>query len=154
MPAPEGTTRSAGHFNGKIEAPRLVSAAVRPEDLDGLLKRPSEYPVAAAWDFAQGIPTTIVRDLGPSRLHGRTVNLPARGVTGHCWAGKSASWREAPGDYGAIHFHEDDLYDCAWQTDFTWKMPADLPSGIYAARLRSGKEAEEYIPFFVLPGRD
>jgi len=154
MPSSEGTTQSAGHFNGKIEAPRLVSAAIRPGDLEGLLKHPSDYPIAAAWDFAQGIPTTIVRDMGPSRLHGRTVNLPARGVTGHCWTGKSASWREAPGDYGAIHFHEDDLYDCAWQTDFNWKMPVDLPSGVYAARLRSGEEGEDYVPFFVLPGRD
>ena len=28
-------------------------------------------------------------------------------------------FRHAPQQYGAIHFHDDDLDDCGWQTDFT-----------------------------------
>jgi N,N-dimethylformamidase len=151
-----GVERSAGHFNGKIEAPCLVGAAVDPGDLAKLLADPSAFPIAAAWDLAQGIATSIIRDIGPNRLHGRAVNLPARGVTGHSWAGRSLGWREAPADYAAIHFHQDDLYDCGWKTDLAWKIPADLASGIYAARLRTGAteaEGEEHIPFFVLPPR-
>ena len=38
-----------------------------------------------------------------------------------------------------------------WETSFTWSIPAPLPSGIYAARLRSGTAGEDHIPFFVLP---
>ncbi|MFI5019700.1 MAG: N,N-dimethylformamidase, partial [Dongiales bacterium] len=102
---------SAGHFNGKIEAPCLVAEALAPADLAALLDRPRDFPLLAAWDFAREIETVVIRDVGGRGLHGRAVNLPARGVTGHRWAGRSLSWREAPADYAAIHFHEDDLYD-------------------------------------------
>ena len=131
--------RSAGHFNGRIEAPRIAASAVAPDEVEALLGTPGKIPLAAAWDFAQGIPTTVIRDIGPNRLHGRLINLPARAVTGHGWSGRSASWREAPADYAAIHFHEDDLYDCAWRTDFAWRIPAHLPSGASCrGRLRRG----------------
>ena len=59
-------------------------------------------------------------------------------------------WKEDPIQWGAIHFHDDDVYDAGWQTDFTLTVPADMRSGLYAARLRSG-EHEEYIPFAVGP---
>ncbi len=149
----DGGRKSAGHFNGKIEAPRLLAGALDPADLARVLAEPQGFPVVAAWDFAPGIPTTAVRDIGPRGLHGRTVNLPARGVTGHGWAGRSASWREAPRDYAAIHFHEDDLHDCSWRTDFAWTLPDGLESGVYAARLACGETGEDHIPFFVLPAR-
>ena len=61
------------------------------------------------------------------------------------------SWRHAPEEYGAIHFHEDDIYDCGWETDFVFEVPEDFKSGVYGARLRAG-EAEEIIPFYVRPG--
>jgi N,N-dimethylformamidase len=79
---------SAGHFNGKIEAPRLAAAPLAPAEIDDLLTHRQHPALVAAWDFAQDIPTTIVRDAGPNRLDGRCVNLPARGVTGHCWGGR------------------------------------------------------------------
>jgi N,N-dimethylformamidase len=143
--------RSAGHFNGKIEAPCLAAEAIAPADLAVLLGRPRDFPLLAAWDFAQDIETAFIPDIGPRGLHGRAVNLPARGVTGHLWAGRSLSWCEAPAHYAAIHFHEDDLYDCGWETDLAWWVPTGLPSGIYAARLRCGEAGEDHIPFFVLP---
>jgi N,N-dimethylformamidase len=67
------------------------------------------------------------------------------------------NWTHAIAQYGAIHFHTDDLYDCYWQTDITYKVPDDLPSGVYALRLRLKDEAartieechEDYLPFFV-----
>jgi N,N-dimethylformamidase len=126
-------------YNGKIEAPRLSDPA------RGLI---------AAWDFAEGIGTTQITDRSPNALHGETVNLPARGMVGAGWNGQAFHWRERPDLYGAIHFHDDDLYDCRWQTDFAWKIPADLPSGFYAAHVTCapGEETgEDYIPFFVCP---
>ena len=87
---------SGGHFNGKIEAPCLAAEALAPADLAALLDRPRDFPLLAAWDFARDIETVVIRDVGPRGLHGRAVNLPARGVTGHRWAGRSFSWREAP----------------------------------------------------------
>jgi len=126
-------------YNGKIEAPRLN------DPTGGLI---------AAWDFAEGIGTTRVTDRSANALHGETVNLPARGMVGAGWNGQAFHWRERPDLYGAIHFHDDDLYDCRWQTDFAWKIPADLPSGFYAAHVTCapGEETgEDYIPFFVCP---
>lgn len=145
----------AGHYNGRIEAPRLVGAAVAPGLLDRLLATPLADPfradLVAAWDFARDIASLTIRDIGPNRLDGRCVNLPTRGVRGPGWTGDVTSWREAPERYGAIHFHEDDLYDCRWEEAFTWVIPEGLPSGIYALRLTCGAAGEDTVPFFVLP---
>src|SRR5262249_6648830 len=112
--------RSAGHFNGKIEAPRLLATAVAPDSQSSAtlsrlwgssISALADLDLIAAWDFARDIPTTIARDIGPNRLDGRCINLPTRGVTGHNWSAQSSSWRERPAEYAALHFHSDDLYD-------------------------------------------
>ena len=73
-------------------------------------------------------------------------------MKGHNWTGEEMSWRHAPEQYGAIHFHDDDIYDAGWDVDFEWTIPQGLSSGVYAARLQSG-DAEDYIPFCVRPKR-
>ena len=50
--------------------------------------------------------------------------------------------------YVAITFYADDLYDAEWSTDFSFTIPNDLESGVYAARLTQG-DFVEYITFFV-----
>jgi N,N-dimethylformamidase len=140
-----------GHYNGKIEAPRIIDAALGPEAL-AAPHLPPEANAIAAWDFSIDIPGLRAIDTGPFRLHADLVNLPARAMTGANWTGDEPCWRHAPGQYGAIHFHDDDIHDCGWQTDFTFTVPADLPSGVYAMRLSAG-DAEEMIPFFVRPAR-
>ena len=67
---------------------------------------------------------------------------------GHNWSGVSADWRQAVHEYGAIHFHDDDIYDCRWESDFALLLPNDLRSGVYAVRLQAG-ESEAHIVFFV-----
>ncbi|MGE3831234.1 MAG: N,N-dimethylformamidase beta subunit family domain-containing protein, partial [Parvibaculaceae bacterium] len=138
--------RGAGHFNGKIEAPRLYDRAIDADQLE------SAHPVAA-WDFARDISGTTIHDTGPNGLNGTTINLPTRAMTGHLWSGEVMNWQQRPQEYAAIHFHEDDLYDCRWETGFIWRIPDNLRSGIYAARLRCGEDGEDYVPFFVLPPR-
>ncbi len=59
-------------------------------------------------------------------------------------------WQHAPETYGAIHFHEDDIEDCNWRTDFEFTVPSDLPTGLYAARLQSGDNWEA-LPFVICP---
>jgi N,N-dimethylformamidase len=141
----------AGHFNGKIEAPALLD---RPagEEAPRSRSAAARADVIAAWDFSRDVTSQRIVDAGPNVLHGELVNLPARGMKGARWTGEEMCWRHAPAHYAAIHFHDDDLYDCGWQTDFTYTVPADLPSGVYAARLTSGG-VEEMIPFFVRPPR-
>ena len=143
------------HYNGKIDSPRLASAALAPAERRALQHAPTAgaglVSLVAAWDFARDIPTARVADAGPNQLHGATVNLPTRGMTGWNWRGGELGWPNAPEEYGAIHFHDDDLYDAGWETDFTYAVPAETPSGLYAARLRGGGAAdqEEYVPFYV-----
>ena len=121
-------------FNGKIEAPVLRE--------DGT--------ILGAWDFSTGIDSETVEDISGNALHGITLQMPTRAMTGHNWDGSEANWRHAPDQYGAIHFHDDDISDAGWETDFTWTAPNDLPSGLYAARL-VGPEDEDHIPFVLRP---
>jgi N,N-dimethylformamidase len=83
-------------------------------------------------------------------LHGIVRNLPTRAVCGSRWTGEETCWRHRPRHYAAIHFHEDDLYDCGWDTDFAVTIPDRLPSGVYGVRLRCGG-VEDIVPVYVLP---
>ncbi len=139
------------HFNGRIEAPRLCAHAPAPEAMGERASVRDDDPVAA-WDFSIAISSERISDLSPNRLHGRLVNLPTRGVAGHAWTGQEHCWSKRPEHYGAIHFHDDDLYDCGWKTDFVVTLPDDLRSGVYALRLHAGDEAY-YIPFALRPPR-
>jgi N,N-dimethylformamidase len=150
---PPGTTDS--HFNGKIEAPTVHSVALDVEALTLLAESSNagfEAPeVVARWDFSIGQSTRTVSDRSGNNLTGRTVNLPTRGVTGHNWDGASVSFGERTDLYAAIHFHDDDLDDAGWSTDFSFGVPPDLRSGIYAARLSLDDGARDFVPFFVRP---
>ena len=144
------------HYNGKLEAPRVLAAAL---DADAAFRAAGEAPgsgeaVVAAWDFSREMSSKRIIDAGPHAMHGETVNLPTRAMKGSRWTGEEMCWRHAPEHYGAIHFHDDDLYDCGWETDFTFEVPEDFKSGVYAVRLRAGED-EDMVPFFVraAPGR-
>ncbi len=146
---------AGGHFNGKLDSPRLARRALSPAEIVDLAGAAPLVPglardVVARWDFSREIPTEDLIDTSPNRLDGRLVNLPARAMTGHNWTGEAMDWTQAPDQYGAIHFHDDDLVDARWEADFSFLVPGDLRSGIYAAHLRAG-EAEFWIPFFVRP---
>lgn len=151
------------HFNGKIDSPAFFTGTRTPESLaaaaHGQLPAELRDGVIAAFDFARGIRSTKVVDTGPFRHHGRIVNLPARGMKGPNWTGLHHTWEAAPEQYGAIHFHEDDLYDAGGPADVSWTLPEDVKSGAYALHLRCGENEPEamretYIPFFVRPPRE
>lgn len=150
--AADGASPAGGHLTGKIEDPALLAgyrdawaypdatlAALAPELLAG-------------WDLARDIPTQRIVDVGAQACDGHLVNIPTRAVVGARWSGTEMCWRHAPADYAAIHFHADDLGDCGWQTDFTFEVPADLPSGAYAFHLTCAA-GEDWLPFYVLPLR-
>ena len=99
------------HFNGKIDNPQLYGRALSMAEAD------ADTPIAS-WDFSLDIGAEIVRDTEANQLHGRTVNLPTRAVTGHNWTGDEADFKVAPSQYGAIHFHDDDLEDAQWDAAF------------------------------------
>jgi N,N-dimethylformamidase beta subunit-like, C-terminal len=144
-----------GHFNGRIEAPRLYRAAVPTAvalgDLDAAL--PLHPGLTAAWDFSLEIDSHRLVDVSGNAHHGTTCQLPTRAVRGVRWRGDVFDWREDPSQYGAIHFHDDDLVDVAWQPSIRWQVPASLRSGVYAVKLSRGKH-EDYVPIFVRPAAD
>ena len=143
------------HFNGRIEFPRLYSQALDSKQMSELLAIDHES-VLAAWDFSIGIQTHQITDVSANELHGNLVNLPTRAVAGSLWNGEEYCWPKRPEHYGAIHFHDDDLYDCEWEADFELTIPDNLPSGVYAIHLRSHESSVHesyYLPFAVRPSR-
>ena len=155
----DGTEGSAsGHFNGKIDAPKLYSRALGDAEILRLSEGASvAQELVAHWDFGDnigrtGIASDLCVDVGPSALHGRAVNLPMRAATGWNWAGHDDRYWSAPEQYGAIHFHDDDVGDAGWQTDVSLKVDASLPSAVYGLRVTHGSSTD-VIPFWVLPPR-
>ena len=155
--AARGVDRTAmtHHFNGKIDRPRTATRALDRTERDAL--GGPEAPAALArviagfWDFARETPTDRIIDLSEHRRDGVLVNLPARAMTGFNWGGDVGDWRFAPAQYGAIHFHDDDLHDAGWETDFRLDTGPELASGVYAARLRVPGTIPEHVVFFVRP---
>ena len=139
-----------GHYNGKIENPRIFDRALSRAEIATLQQGGDVEGAVAAWDFSADIGSRRVSDTGPHGLVGRTVNMPTRAMTGHNWSAGEMNFRRARAEYGAIYFHDDDLDDAKWRVAFEYQVPTDLKSGVYAVRLRAGG-GEDYIPFFVRP---
>jgi len=152
---PENPATSVHSFyNGKIDSPRLARRALSRAEIarlvEGDLPTTLESDILGWWDFSRDIPNTRISDLSANRLDGETVNLPTRAMRGFNWNGREQSWCHAAEQYGAIHFHDDDLYDANWDVDFELVVPDHMRSGVYCARL-IGADDEERIPFFVRP---
>jgi N,N-dimethylformamidase len=148
-----------GTYNGKLALPcvygrrltdpelvTLAGSGAGPAVTDGLV---------AWWDLSQGIQTSTISAGLPACPDGELVNLPVRGVTAHNWDGSCYEWPHASELYGAVHFHEDDIDDVGWSSTCTLTVAPDLPSGVYALRLRAG-DFTDHTPFFVRarPGRE
>ena len=156
----------AGHYNGKIDSPRLCDRALSRQEIEtmklgaqpGLTERRHAGPtgplsecIVGSWDFSDGINTIVGRDHGPYLYDLEIVNCPTRAMTGHNFSGHNFDWKHAPKEYGAIHFHDDDIDDARWSVDFEWTVPQNQKSAFYAAKLTTGDGDEDYIPFWVVP---
>ena len=122
-------------YNGKMENPCVLVN-------DSMI---------CGWDFSQNMGSSVVPGINGPALE--LINFPARAMTSSDWDGSEMSWSHKPTHYAAIHFHEDDIYDFGWDTDFSFTVPSTRPSGIYVMRLSCG-EHEDAIPFFVLPPKN
>ena len=155
-----------GHYNGKIDSPRICNRALSRLEIEtmkmgaqpGLSERRNSGPsgklseaIVASWDFGDGINTLIGKDTGPYLFNATIVNCPTRAMTGYNWEGQIFDWKNAPQQYGAIHFHDDDIDDARWSTSFEWTVPQGTSSKFYAAKLTTKDGDEDYIPFWVVP---
>jgi N,N-dimethylformamidase len=144
-----GDQEISGHFNGKIERPFLLTGVLPDSEILDIAKGSNSPHVVAIWDFSKNQSTQEAVDIGPNKIHGTIVNLPTRAMKGFSWDGTCFDWTKKPEHYAAIHFHDDDLYDCGWETDFTFQVPKTFKSGVYAAKLQTEDQIQEMIPFFV-----
>jgi N,N-dimethylformamidase len=154
-----------GPYNGKMDSPRVCNRALSRVDIEtmklgaqtGMDERRGSGPtpqlsecLIASWDFGDGINTIVGKDKGPYLHHAKIVNCPTRAMTGYNWSGWNFDWKHAPQEYGAIHFHDDDIDNARWDVDFEWEVPKDVKSACYAAKLTTPEGDEDYIPFFVV----
>jgi N,N-dimethylformamidase len=149
-------------YNGKIDRCGVHGRVVDRPELDGMMagREPPPDGLLARWDTSagygpRGIGDTIL-DRGPYGLHATGVNTPVRGQTGWNWQGRDDCFRLAPDEYGGVEFHADALTDCGWQPTFSFTVPEELKSGIYAVKLTANgaaRRAEEYVPFVVRAAR-
>lgn len=145
-----GRGGASGHYNGKIDNPRIYGRALSREEIEAIESDSGPTDALASWNFSLDIDSDRISDTSPRKLHGRAVNLPMRAVTGHNWDSSELDYRRARDRYGAIYFHDDDLEDALWEVGFELRVSEDTKSGLYAARLRTGTN-EDYIPFVVRP---
>ena len=152
-----GRPIASHHWNGRIERPLLARRPLAAAEGERLRRGP--LPAALAddivlcVDLARGIDGDDLIDISPGRLRGRLWSQPHRAVPCSDWDGSEHDWRHRPDHYAAVHFLEDSLEDCNWLADFEYRLPDDLPSGIYAAHLRGLDGSHDYVPFFVRPPR-
>jgi N,N-dimethylformamidase len=140
---------------GKVEDPSLFARPLSDTELNRLRETRSPAEVAdsalvAAWDFGIDISSRRVVDVSPNGLHGVTINMPTRGVTGSQWKAQAQHFVEDPSGYRAIYFHPDDLDDARWSPDFELEVPLTTSSGAYGVVL-SADDVRYCIPFFVTP---
>ena len=146
------------HYNGKIDRHGLLLGLADQATLESLAagEVPARDRLLAYWDTTAGYTDRgigdVIVDIGPHALHAHGSNRPIRAMTGWNWDGRNDSFRLAPHEYGGIAFHDDALIDCGWTPSVSLDLPADLPSGVYALRVRKDG-VEDHVPFFVRPAK-
>lgn len=128
-------------FNGRIDRLTLKTWGQQPLTL-------------AKYDFALDMSSDRIVDVSGRGHNGVLVNAPTRAVRGHDWDGSECDWTRSKFGYGAIHFHDDDLDDAGWDTDFIITIPPSARSGAYAVEVEivNGRDTDS-ITFFVQPTR-
>ena len=140
-------------FDGKVDTPRVFAGTLSPAALRALAADADAARVGGLrheWRLGPeaALPPHRVHDAGAWRRDGVLVNMPTLGVTGRNWTPATESFAAAPGQYQAAHFHSDDLSDAGWQSDLSFEVPAEWPSGVYGIRLSSGSH-EDVVPLIV-----
>lgn len=133
------SARPTSFFNGRLDSPTIRVTGKHARTL-------------ASYDFSIGISTDKIFDASPANRHGYLVHAPTRAIKGWNWDSSEPDWTKAKSGYGAIHFHEDDLDDAGWETDFSITIPEDAVSGAYAIEVKeSDSDSQDAITFFVRP---
>lgn len=110
-----------------------------------------EQQPVAMWAAEQQMQSQQIPDTGVHGYHLRLINAPTRAMTGPDWSNVEHDWKQAPQQYDAVHFHDDDLADACWPVTTRLTVDANLKSGVYAVRLRGDGVNDDFIPLIVRP---
>jgi N,N-dimethylformamidase len=141
-------------FNGKIDRAGVYSKPLERAALETLFNggAPPQDGLLAYWNPSANLTPKgaddLIPDTGPHGLHLHGINRPVRCMTGFNWRGED-SYRLAPETFGGVHYHDDAMTDCGWDSTFTLTLPDDLPSGVYCLIIEDG--GRDSIPFIVRP---
>lgn len=131
------------HFNGRLEGVMIETHGAH------------SLRLLTHYDFSHEMSSDTIIDVSGNAHHGKLHNAPTRAVKGYNWPGTETDWTKDPRFYGAIHFHDDDLDDAEWQTDFTIIVPRTARSGVYAVEVvGTSSNVKDTIPFFVRPSKN
>lgn len=150
--APDGQRRADTCFDGKIDSPAAFASALTLQQLSGIAPDDLDWSSSAfaSWRFDSQFDTAKFGSQVDGQPNGVLHNAPTRGMTGRNWTGKHLDFRYSPSEYGAIHFHSDDIEDAAWSQSAELTLPIDLPSGIYCVLVETAA-AQDHVPVFVSP---
>ena len=138
-------------YNGRIAHPQIWTRALEDRELDDVVAGNAvACCLAGDWDFSRDMAGALIVDRSGQGRDARVVNMPTRALTGPNWTGDYSDWRQAPSQWGAIHFHDTDLEDAAWDVSFVLTIPEDAPSGIYAVRVEADGKVD-FLPVVVRP---
>lgn len=132
------SSSASSFFNGRLDSPSFA--------IIGSTRR-----LVAQYDFSREMSSDSIIDISGNGRHGVLINSPTRAVKGYDWDGSEPDWTKATYGYGAIHFHEDDLDDAKWSTNFACTIPSTARSGAYAIEVKCPRGARDMITFFVRP---
>ncbi|MBP2368848.1 N,N-dimethylformamidase beta subunit family domain-containing protein [Pseudonocardia parietis] len=150
-----GRGEPTGFFNGRLARPVVSGSGWAAEATARLAAGAAAVEVlgadgVSALALGRDPASASVADDGSLTAGGTAVNRPASAVPGPFWSCTETDLRRVPDEYDALHLHEDDLDDAGWETDVALRVPADLPSGAYALKVRAGEHVDR-IPFVVTP---
>jgi len=149
---------SAAFFTGDVCAPAVYERALAAEVIAARFTAravTAETGCVGHWTF-EDVSGPPYRDT-TGGCDGRPVNYPIRLIAGPGCT-EDSDWcsymPDADPDFGyAIRLFADAIPDCRWPVTATWKVPDELESGQYAARMTDAAGTERYVDFIVAPQR-
>ena len=144
-----GEPRVGRHLNGKIDrrdvparpAPGRITLAPARRIAAGLWRR-----ACRGLGFSAEVASDTIIDTSPHGFHGRTVNLPARAMTGYNWSGQEADFRHAPHEYGRYIFMTTTLRMPAGRLIFAGRCRPRVKAGcMRAGTNRGGRRPHPFL---------
>ncbi len=149
--------RACGFLTGDLFGPAIYGRALGAEEIARRHAEVAYDPAAgclARWAFDDrgGVP---YRDSTGHGHDGRPVNYPTRMIPGPRIR-ENADWQTfdpaRDTDFGyAVRLFRDTLVDCRWPVTARWRVPGDLRSGQYAARVTNGAGEARLVDFIASP---